>query len=196
MITRWRVFTIAAAVASAATLFGTTPAFATGGCTSSCTASTSVTFTVSGGGLTISVPSNPTATLTAGTIQVGGETATGSLNATTVSDMRGLASATWTVTADANSGFTGSATATNIPDSAGAIDLGVASLGSLTTTGGMVPTSGALTYTAFNSTTPPTLVSGTTAISGTLTYTPSVQVTIPASAPADTYTGAVVQTVS
>ena len=194
-----KAFSLGLAIATASTgavMFAAAPASAASRCTSSCTATTNVTFTISGSGLTISVPTNPTVTLTAGAISVTGESATGALNATTVSDLRGIAAASWTVTADAGSGFTGQTSSYNIPDANGAMDLGVTNLTTLSVTGALVPTSGALTPTAFNSTSPMTLVSGTTAVSGTLTYTPNLTVTIPTAAPADTYTGAVVQTVS
>src|SRR5438270_5410317 len=86
------------------------PAVAAGGCSSSCTAATNVTFAVAGAGLSLSVPSNPDVDLGTATSNVLGTTVSGSLHPTTVTDTRGQVLAAWTVTVSSN-GFTGSGTA-------------------------------------------------------------------------------------
>ena len=152
--------------------------------------STPVTFTLTGGALSLTAPS-ATATLTGGTLSVGGSSVSGALGNTTVTDERGTLGHTDTVTmattdfsdgagntvlASGNAtGYSGTATPTGV-----AVPVG-------TTAATAVPISGAggaiLQLTS---------VVG----SGGASYSPTVSVAIPAGSVAGTYTGTVTQTVA
>ncbi|MFL6238247.1 MAG: hypothetical protein ACJ735_01960 [Actinomycetes bacterium] len=177
------------------------PAFAAGGCTSNCSASTNVTFALSGAGLSISVPSNADVDLGTATTNVVGTSVTGSLHPTTVTDTRGQVLAPWTVTVS-SSGFTGSGAAAGHSLAAGNATMYLDTVSTLANvvalaTGGLLPTSAALQATPVTlSSGGATLLAGTTTGSGTITYTPDISVSIPAATVAGTYSGAVTQTVS
>jgi len=148
---------------------------------------TPVTFTLTGGALSLTVPS-ATATLTGGALSVTGSSVTGQLGNTTVSDARGLLTATDTVTMSTTD-FT-DVQGDTVPAAGNATGFS----GAATPTGTAVPV--------------PTLVgqniAGTgSAIltiavvgSGGASYNPTVSVAIPAGAVAGTYTGTVTQSVS
>lgn len=160
---------------------------------------TDVTFTLTGNGLSLTVPTNPTVALNSGTLNVGAASVSAALNPTTVTDQRGQLLGSWAVqvsstdftNADASNGYV-------IPKTNGAMYLGVDVPTLLSAaTGGMVPTSAASAATpATFGGSPVQLMAGTTAGSGSLTYTPTLRVTIPATATAGTYTGTVTQTAS
>ncbi len=197
----------ALAVTVAALAVGTsgllaTPAFAAGGCSSNCSASTNVTFSLGGtAGLSISVPSNADVNLGTATANILGTSVSGSLHPTTVTDTRGTLLAAWTVTVS-SSGFTGSGAAQGQSFAASNASMYLDTVTTLTgvvglATGGLVPTSAALQATPVAlSAGGATLLAGTTTGSGSITYTPDISINIPASTVAGTYTGAVTQTVS
>jgi hypothetical protein len=178
------------------------PAFAAGGCSSNCSASTNVTFSLgSSSGLSVSVPSNADVDLGSATSSILGTSVSGSLHPTTVTDTRGQILAAWTVTVS-STGFTGSGTAAGQTLAPGNATMYLDTVSTLLNvvalaTGGLVPTSAALQATPVTlSSGGGTLLAGTTTGSGAITYTPDISVSIPASTVAGTYTGAVTQTVS
>jgi hypothetical protein len=188
-----------AAVGTSALL--ASPAFAA--CSdSSCTASTNVTFSLGGSsGLAISVPSNTTVNLGSATSNILGTSVSGSMHPTTVTDTRGQLLAPWTVTVS-STGFTGSGSAAGQSIAAGQATMYLDTVTTLASvvalaTGGLLPTSFASVATPVTLTSGGvSLLAGTTTGSGTITYTPDIAVSIPATAVAGTYTGAVTQTVS
>ncbi|MDX6286298.1 MAG: hypothetical protein QOG53_1783 [Frankiales bacterium] len=169
-------------------------------CSTNC-ASTNVTFTLGGSGLALSVPSNTDVDLGSATSNVLGTTVSGALHSTTVTDTRGQLAAAWTVTV-ASTGFTGSGTAAGQSLAAGQAGMYLDAVTTLANavalaTGGLIPTSITTLATPVTlSSAGGTLMAGTTTGSGSITYTPGIKVTIPASAIAGTYSGAVTQTVS
>lgn len=178
------------------------PALAAGGCSSSCTGSTNVTFSVgASSGLSISIPSNGDVNLGSATSSVLGTTVTGALNPTTVTDTRGQLLAAWTVSVS-SSGFTGSGAATgqSLAAGQGAMYLdAVSTLANVVAlaSGGLIPTTITTLATPVTlSSGGGTLLAGTTTGSGSITYTPGIKVTVPANTVAGTYSGAVTQTVS
>jgi hypothetical protein len=198
-MTRREIPRKAIACALAAAAIGTTSLLASPALASS--ASTNVTFALSGAGLSISVPSNADVDLGTATTNILGTTASGALHPTTVSDTRGLVAASWTVTVS-SAGFTGSGTAAGHSLAAGQATMYLDAVSTLTgvvalATGGLVPTSAALQATpATLSSGGATLLAGTTTGSGSITYTPDISISIPANTVAGTYAGAVTQTVS
>lgn len=138
---------------------------------------TATTFQLTGGSLTLAVQS--TAALTNG---ASGSTAiTGSLGAASVDDARG-GTAAWTVSG-ASTAFTGAI-------------VGGSSSTAVSYTGGVVTETGTITVadgTAKTLTSTPVSVIAPTALSGnnTASWTPSLAVTMPAGALADTYSGTV-----
>jgi hypothetical protein len=197
--------TIAIVVAAAA--LGTSgllasPAFAVSGCSSNCSASTNVTFSLgASSGLSVSVPSNADVDLGSATSNILGTTASGSLHPTTVTDTRGQLLAAWTVTVS-STGFVGSGTAAGQSLAASRATMYLDAVSTLTNvvalaTGGLLPTSFASQATPVTlSSGGATLLAGTTTGSGNITYTPDISISIPANTVAGTYSGAVTQTVS
>jgi hypothetical protein len=163
---------------------------------------TAVNFTLTGGGLSLSVPTNPAVTLNSGTLNVGALSVTAALNPTTVTDNRGQLLGSWKVQVSGSDYVNPSATSGyTIPKANGAMYIDVANAAALVGTGGLVTTGVATSankasLTAVAAGSEPTLVNGTTAGTGSLTYTPSLSVTIPAQATAGTYSGTVTQTAS
>jgi hypothetical protein len=163
-------------------------------CTGLTANQTCATFTVNAGGLSITVPS-ATATLTqGGGPAILGElagTVSGQLGATTVTDLRGILSPGWAVTASS----------TNFTTTGGAV---VAKANVTAFSGTPTDLTSALSGVAVpsllpvNIGTPATIVSTvlTIGLSNHLTYNPTVGVTIPTSATPGTYTGVITQTVS
>ena len=188
--------------ASAAILVGLAVAAAPAGANT-----TNATFTLTGGGLSLSVPTNPTVNLSSG-LAIGSVQVAGALNPTTVTDQRGSLLASWKVQVTGSDFVTGASTTGTtdddytIPKANANMYIDVSALTALLPTGGMVVTSAALTANKANLAEPataadaPTLIAGTTAGNGSITYTPSLSVTIPAQAVAGTYSGSVVQTAS
>jgi len=176
-----RSTTLLGSLAVAAAMIGATalPASAAAG-------DTSTTFSLSGGSLSSSVQS--TATLTGASTAVGSTVITGPLGAVTVTDDRG-GTAVWTVSA-VSAVFTGALITS--PSSSTAVSY----------TGGAVSTTGTITVisgaaTTLDPTTPAAVVSPS-ALSGnnTASWTPTLDVTMPAGAKADTYTGIVTTSVA
>ena len=195
---RHKLLAVAGAVLTTAAL-GASPAFAAGGCSSNCAATTNVTFTVAAGsGLSISVPNTNTVDLGTASSHVLGTTASGALRSTTVTDTRGALLGAWTVTVT-NSAFTGSGTAAGETLAANNASMYIDAVASLTdvvglAAGGLIPTSAALQVTPVQS--GGTLLAGTTTGSGSITYTPGVSINVPAATVAGVYSGSVTQTVS
>jgi|tagenome__1003787_1003787.scaffolds.fasta_scaffold20099031_1 hypothetical protein len=148
---------------------------------------TPVTFTLSGGFLTLTVPS-ATATLAGGALSVTGSSVTGQLGTTTVSDARGLLTATDTVTMSTTDFSDG---AGNIVPATGNAT-GYSGVATPTGTGLPVPTLTGQNIAGTGSTILTIAVIG----SGGASYNPTVSVTIPAGAVQGTYTGTVTQSVS
>jgi hypothetical protein len=154
----------------------------------------SVTFTLTGSSLSISEPSS-TAALTSGALSgLAGNSVTGALGTTVVTDQRGALLGWSSKIAGDASGFSNGTT--TIPATAAVAWVPV---GSLASSGVSVVTAGthvtqatglALTTTAQNLVTASAVVGNNTA-----TFTPSIAVTIPANATAGDYSGVVTQTV-
>jgi hypothetical protein len=142
--------------------------------------STTVTFTVTSGALTLSVPVS--ASLGSG---APGTVISAPIGPCTVTDNRALVSASWTVTAAgtdfASGGSTIAATAA-------------------TYTPGTVTTTGTITVTPTNitlSNSPQTVLTGSGGVGdNTASWNPAVSVSVPASAVGGTYTGTLTQSVS
>lgn len=158
---------------------------------------TGVTFTLTGGSLSLTTPT-ATANLTSGGALslslAGGQSVSGQLGATTVSDLRGLATHVDTVTMSTTDFSDGAATPDVIAKSNA-----TAYSGAATGTTGIavtVPTTSALPASIGN--TGGATVFQMTGVVGqaTATYNPTVTVNIPAGAVAATYTGTVTQTVA
>ncbi|MFH8387377.1 hypothetical protein ACH4E7_41835 [Kitasatospora sp. NPDC018058] len=142
--------------------------------------STTVTFTVTSGALTLSVPAS--ATLGSG---APGTTISAPIGPCTVIDDRALASASWTVMAAETNFANGASTipATNATYSAGT----VTTTGTITVT----PTNVTLSNAA------QTVLTGSGGVGdNTASWDPTVAVNVPASAVAGTYTGTLTQSVA
>lgn len=184
-----------AALTSGLAVFGAAPAMACTAPNGGACADTAVTFTIQGGGLSISAPSgSPTAVplTSAGLLSLTGTSVSGQLGTTTVTDTRGLATGGWTVVM----------TSTNFSDGAGhTIPASAATgySGAVTPSGTVIP-SPTLTAPAGASLAAPTGTTIVTAASilgaNSASYNPTVSVAIPANAVAATYTGTVTQSVS
>ncbi|MFD8479286.1 hypothetical protein [Kitasatospora sp. NPDC059673] len=173
---RARILSIAAV---AAALAMTQPGLA-GAVVEDADPSTTLTFTVTSGALTLSVPA--AATLGSG---APGTTIGAQIGPCTVVDDRALASASWTVTASETDFVNGPST---IPatDSTYAV-------GSVTTTGTITvtPTNVTLSNSA------QTVLTGTAGVGdNTATWDPTVSVHVPASAVGGVYTGVLTQSVA
>ena len=171
---------LALAVLAAASLTALVP-------TAANAADTNVTFSLTGGSLTLDAPAS--ATLSAGALDVAGTTATGQLGTTTVSDTRGALSHTVTVTMSTTD-FTTTGGDTiaksNATGSSGAaVPSGVA-VAVPTLTGQNIGAAGGATILQL------TGVVG----SASATYSPTVTVAVPGSAVAGNYSGVVTQTAS
>jgi hypothetical protein len=149
--------------------------------------STNVTFTLTGGTLTLSAPT--TASLSTAALAVGGTSVSGTLGNTTVTDTQGAVAHTDTVNMSSTD-FT-STNGTITKSNAGGYS-GVPS--AVSGVGVPVPTASAQTIGAAGGA---TILQLTGVIgSASVTYNPTVDVTIPANAVAGAYSGTVTQTVS
>jgi hypothetical protein len=155
-----------------------------GGLASGGDPSTTVTFTVNSGALTMSVPAS--ANLGSGSP---GTTITGLLGTVTVTDSRALLVATWIATASSTSFTTGGGTPSEtIPASGATYAPGV-----ITTTGVIVATGSTIALSG----TAQTVVSGTAGVGdNTASWNPTIAVSVPSSAVTGTYTGTLTQSVS
>jgi hypothetical protein len=145
---------------------------------------TTVTFSVTTGVLSLSAPT--TADLGSG---APGNTITGAVGTTTVSDDRAALNAVWTATASATDWTTGGGTtAETIP----ATDVGY-DPGTITPTGTVTVTGIPITLAG----TPAPVVGGTGVIGdNTATWNPTLSVAVPANAVSGTYTGVLTQSVA
>lgn len=155
-------------------------------------ATTTVTFTLTGGALTITAP----ATANLGSAAVGTATLSGSLGAVTVTDARGALLGTWTASVISTDFTTGGGTPNEtVPATA----VNYASLVA-TTTGTATFTPGQATLAAaapLNTTTPLTAYSASAIIgNNTASWNPTLVVNIPAAAVAGVYTGTVTHSVA
>ncbi|KPM56455.1 hypothetical protein CcI49_01490 [Frankia sp. CcI49] len=174
--------TIGAATIMAAGLALTPPA------TAATSGTTTVTFTLTGGTLDITVPGPAAVNL--GSFAVTAPTVSGPLGTVAVTDSRGLAAATW-VASVASSAFAGSGTAAGvtIPASAAAYAPGTITASNVSTTGSNVAALSATAQTAVTAT------AGTGV--NTASWNPTVTVTIPAaSRVAGTFTATVTHSVA
>jgi hypothetical protein len=142
--------------------------------------STTLTFTVTSGALSMSVPVS--ASLGSG---APGTVISAPIGSCTVTDARALASASWTVTA-AQTDFANGANTIPATDATYAP-------GTVTTTGTITVTPSSITL----SNSPQTVLSGTAGVGdNTASWDPTVAVNVPASAVAGTYTGTLTQSVA
>jgi hypothetical protein len=142
--------------------------------------STTVTFTVTTGALTMTVPAS--ATLGSG---APGTTISAPIGSCTVTDLRALAAASWTVTA----------AETNFANGANTIPATAATYtpGTVTTTGTITVTPSTVTL----SNTAQTVVAGTAGVgNNTASWNPTVGVAVPANAVGGIYTGTLTQSVA
>jgi hypothetical protein len=148
-------------------------------------ADTNVTFTLTGGSLTLTAPAS--ATLTAGGLGVGGTTATGTLGSSTVTDTRGALTHTVTVTMSTTD-FTTTGGDTIAKSNA----TGYSGVATPSGVGVAVPT---LTGQTIGAAGGATILQLTGVIgSASATYNPTVSVAVPAGAVAGDYSGVVTQT--
>jgi hypothetical protein len=146
--------------------------------------STTVTFAITSGALTMTVPGAANLGSTAPGVDISAQ-----LGAVSVQDNRALLTAAWTVTAADSAFTTGTATpAETIPASA------------LSYSPGSITTSGTITATGTNITmsgTPATVVAGSSGVgNNSAAWNPTITVDVPASAVFGTYTGTVTHSVS
>ena len=154
---------------------------------------TSVTFTLTGGSLSIAQPAGPAA-LTGGALAgLAGSSLTGSLGSTTVTDQRGGVTG-WTTTIAQGTAFTDGSTTIPVGNTKAWVGSAIVPTGVATVTSGTYLTQAtglALTALAQNFVTATAVVGNNSA-----SFTPSLAVTIPSNATAGDYTGAITQTVS
>jgi hypothetical protein len=169
---------------------GLTPAAAWAATTSTASiaagpsASTTVTFTVTTGALTITAPA--ASNLGSG---APGTTISAPLGAVTVTDARALVSATWTATVASTAFTTGGVTT---PETIPAADL-TYNPGAITTTGIITTTGTAVTL----SDAAQPVVTGTAGVgNNTASWDPTIAVAVPAAAVAGLYTGTLTESVS
>lgn len=185
-----RITVVGLASAVAATLSVLAPVAA-----NAASGSTNVTFTLTGGSLTISAPSSATLTSGGGSLTLGlsGQTVSANLGNTTVTDAQGALGHVDTVTMAA-SDFTDAATDTISKSNATAYVASVTPTGSLSAA---TPSSTAATPSQIGNSGGASILT-MTGIVGTAsaTYNPTVTVSIPSNAVAGTYSGTITQTVS
>jgi hypothetical protein len=176
---------LAPGVASAATIQPAAPTyFFSSNAPSGSDPSTTVTFTVTTGELSISVP-------TATNLGSGapGTTITGALGAVTVTDDRAALNASWTATAASTDWTTGGGTS---PETIPATDV-TYNPGAVTTTGTVTATPSQITLSG----TAQTVVAATAVIGdNTASWDPSLAVAVPAAAVSGTYTATLSHSVS
>ena len=152
----------------------------------------SVTFTLSGGSLSIAEPG--TAALTGGTVaSLAGSALTGSLGNTTVTDQRGGVTG-WASTMAQTTAFSDTNTTIPVGNTKAWVTAAIVPTGVAAVTSGTYLTQGtglALTGTAASFVTATAVVGNNSA-----TFNPSIAVTIPSNATAGSYSGVITQTVS
>jgi len=156
------------------------------------TGTTTTTFTLTGGAISITVPGT---TVNLGSVSVSASSLTGQLGTVSVTDGRGLLSGSWTSTASSSKFTTGGATAaetvasTNVSYWSGASTATSGTgtlLGSQLTSGAAVVVSSAQTV----------FTGGSLVGNNSASWNPTLIVTIPAAAVVGTYTGTVTHTVA
>jgi hypothetical protein len=171
-------------------IIGTVTTLAVGLGAAPAAADTTVTFAITSGSLTISVP----ATKALGSVAPGAS-ATAQLGAVTVTDLRAMASASWTATVSSTDFTTGGATpAETIPATAVSYWSGPATTSTSTAT----RTPGQATVTDAAAISTSTTAFALTAGSGnsTTAWNPTLIVDTPSTALAGTYTGTVTHSVA
>ncbi|MDT7538014.1 MAG: hypothetical protein QOI82_1599 [Actinomycetota bacterium] len=168
-----------AALALTGSVLAASPAFA---------GDTTVTFTLAGGSLTLTAPSSATLT-PSGAIGVTGSSATGTLGSTNVTDARGTALHSVSVTMSSTA-FSRTGGGTSIPSSG---ITGYSGVATPTGTAVAVPTATGQSLDAAGST---ILTLNSVLGAGGADYNPTVSVTIPAGTQAGSYTATVTQTVA
>jgi hypothetical protein len=150
-------------------------------------ADTNVTFSLTGGSLTLTAPASATLTA-AGALGVTGTSVSGQLGSTTVSDERGALTHSVTVTMSS----------TNFSDGAGNSVAATNATGysGVATTSGVAVAVPTATGQALSGTGSTILTLNSVIGSGGATYNPTVDVTIPAGTVAGNYSGTVTQTAS
>jgi hypothetical protein len=156
------------------------------------TGTTTTTFTLTGGAISITVPGT---TVNLGSVSVAAGTVGGQLGTVSVTDGRGLLSGSWASTASSSKFTTGGATAaetvaaTNVSYWSGASTATSGTgtlLGSQLTSGAAVVVSAAQTV----------FTGGSLVGNNSASWNPTLVVTIPAAAVVGTYTGTVTHTVA
>jgi len=178
--------TAAAALTAGLGLFAAGPASA---------ADTSVTFSITGGGLSITAPSGPVILTAGSSLLATGTTVSGQLGSTTVTDARGLLAGSWKVVMTSTD-YSDGATPTphTIPATAA-----TAYSGATTATTGVaviLPTTALVSTSNLGGTGTQILSASATAGGNSATYNPTVSIAVPSTAVATTYTGTITQTVS
>jgi len=154
---------------------------------------TSVTFTLSGGSLSVAQPSS-TSTLTGGALAgLAGTALTGTLGSTTVTDARGGITG-WTSTIAQTTTFTNGTTTIPVGNTKAWVASPIVPTGVAVVTSGTYLTQ--LTGLTLSGSAQ-SLVTATAVVgNNSATFDPSIAVTIPSDATAGTYTGVLAQTVS
>lgn len=174
-------------------VLGITAAAVSGALASSPASATDVTFTITGGALSISQPES--ASLTGGGVSLLGQSVSGALGETTVSDLRN-GSLGWS-TKIHGTAFTNGTTQIPVTSVKAYVPAAITAI-----TGVVTPTQGlaldALTGVSVAASAPGTTLVSATAVLGsnTVKYTPHISIPIPADATSGTYSGTVTQTVS
>ena len=145
----------------------------------------SVTFTITGTGMTISVPGAPTL----GAVSTGATSTSGQIGPITVTDQRGVLNGAWTATVTSTDFTTGTASPA---ETIGNINVSYSS--------GPANTTGQGTFTAGDDgiiNVPHTAFTGTALVgNNSATWNPTVTVAIPAAAVAGTYTATITHSVA
>lgn len=163
---------------------------------------TEATFTLAGGGISITQP-GATATLSGAALALTGTSMTGQLGSTTVNDERGALLGSFTVKM-ASTAFTRTSTAAagTTPAEGDTYQIPATAVtgysGVVTPSGVIVPVGTTVATPADLSTTGGGTIVTVTGVTGSasITYDPTVSVAVPGAAPAGTYTGTVTQTAS
>lgn len=153
----------------------------------------SVTFSLTGGGISIAEPSGAAA-LTGGALAgLAGTSLTGALGSTVVTDLRGGVIG-WSSKITGTTAFSNSTTTIPVTAAKAWVPGAVAFTGVVTPTAGTYLTEA--TGLALTGAAQPLVTATAVVGNNTATFTPSIAVAVPANATAGDYTGAVTQTVS
>lgn len=151
-----------------------------------------VTFSLTGGGISVAEPSS--AALTGGALSgLTGNTLTGALGSTVVTDQRG-GTLGWSSKITGTTAFTNGTTTIPVTAAKVWVPGAVATTGVVTATAGTYLTEG--TGLALTTLAQPMVTATAVVGNNTATFNPSISVAIPSNATAGDYSGAVTQTVS